>query len=112
MTQQQKKLEIAKLLTYIWHEWGKQVTEKDIEFWLSQLHGISRALCWKAAHELVKRKTFGIPKYQDFFQVLCEVAPRQRGTYNGRVETTESILLGGRILPALQKGEQLLLGDK
>jgi hypothetical protein len=111
MNDTEKRLEITKILTYIYHEWGKAVTKQDIDFWLSQLQGVSRQVAWSAAHELVKRKTFGIPKFQDYWATMLEVAPRKT-TYNGRLESTEHILLGGRILPALRKSEQLLLGEK
>lgn len=111
MNQHEKRVEITKLLTFIYHEWGKAVTREDIEFWMVQLQGVSRGLAWKAAKELVRRKTYGSPKFQDFWSVLTEIAPR-RLRYNGRMESTEEIVLGNKTLPVEFKKHQLLLGEK
>ena len=77
-TDTQKRDAVAKMLAYIYAEWSKEITPALVEFWLDNLRGLNVDLCKRAARELVTRKTYGEPKFQDFRQVYGEIERRMR----------------------------------
>lgn len=97
----EKVREVKKLLAYVYAEWGKAIDDALVAFWLRQLKGVDRKLAWKAAEELAKRKTYGEPKFQDFWAVLNEIAPTKKiqsayHPYTGVTEYTVKIGLPQR----------------
>lgn len=102
MNEQQKRREVEKLLAFVYAEWGKAITDELVSLWLLQLKGVDRKLAWKAAEELGKRKTYGEPKFQDFWAVLNEIAPTKKvqshyHPYTGITEYTVKIGMPNRL---------------
>lgn len=80
MTKEEKRNECKKLLAFIYAEWGKVIDDQLVTFWLINLRGVNKTHAWKAAQKLVKAKTFGEPKLQDFQACLDEVLAEWRET--------------------------------
>lgn len=72
-SEQNKQAEIVKLLSYIYFEWGKEITPELIGFWRRNLEGLHIKTTWVAAKELVSSKSFGEPKFQDFMAAYNRV---------------------------------------
>lgn len=81
MTRDRKIGEITRVLTYIYAQWRVEVTPILAKAWIDQLHGFSLRQTWAAAKLLMTKKTFGEPKFSDFYECLKEVASVPR-TYN------------------------------
>jgi hypothetical protein len=96
MNEKEARIETMKLLAFIYQEWNKEITEDLISFWRENLRGCNKQLVWKAAREMVRVKTFGEPKFQDFYQTMKEHAPRIRPQYTpwGNPESTREIIIG------------------
>lgn len=78
MKPQKKRDEVTKILAFIYFEWGKPVTDEMVAYWLMNLKGMSKNFAWKVAHELVRRKTYGEPKFQDFWQLAQELSDKKQ----------------------------------
>lgn len=78
MNEQQKRDEAFKILSVIYFEWGKEITEEIISYWATGMRGMSKAFAWKVASELIRRKTFGEPKFQDFWHLALELSRREK----------------------------------
>ena len=76
MKLQKKRDEITKILTMIYFEWGKPVTEELVSYWVQNVHGMHKEFVWAVARELIKNKTFGEPKFQDFWQLALKMSSR------------------------------------
>lgn len=72
-SEQSKQAEIVKLLSYIYFEWGKEITPELISFWRRNLEGLDIQTTWAAAKELIGSKSFGEPKFQDFMSAYNRV---------------------------------------
>jgi hypothetical protein len=96
LTEQEKLREVAKLVTYIYSQYDLKLTPLLIKQWRDWLSGCDIKLCWKAARELALRKSFGAPKFSDFFAVLKEVAPKKYTQHYSSVlgGWTETTLIG------------------
>jgi hypothetical protein len=92
--EEQARAEIRKLLLFVYFEWSKAITAELETFWLENLRGVKPALCWKAARLLVREKSFGEPKFQDFWACLKRVAPRCRPAYNPHRPAEEEAFVG------------------
>lgn len=70
MTEGEKRIEVKRLLLFIYQEWNKPITEDLVSYWLNSLRGFTGVReAWVAAKFLVRSKTYGEPKLRD----LCEV---------------------------------------
>ncbi len=78
MKPQKKRDEATKILAFIYFEWGKPVTDDVIAYWLGNLRGMSKDFAWKVARALVRRKTYGEPKFQDFWTLAQEMSGRRQ----------------------------------
>ena len=82
--EKQKKIEAMRLLVFIYQEWPKEISDDSIAWWVENLRGVSFPDAWRAAKLLVREKSYGEPKFQDFWR--CLVACTQRcsglGAYN------------------------------
>lgn len=79
------RAEILELLTLIYFEWSKEITDDLVSFWRENLRGLDVGISKLAAKELIAKKTFGEPKFQDFAACYCEIAaayPQKRKVYN------------------------------
>ncbi len=73
MNEKEKQAELIKLLTYIFVESGKEITPELLAFWRRNIKGLNRKLCWKAADLLAKTKTYGEPRFGDFFTAYKKI---------------------------------------
>lgn len=98
MSEQKKRDEITKILALIYYEWGKSIDQELITYWCGNLRGMSKDFVWKVARELIRRKTYGEPKFQDFWNLAKELSGRK--------------LIGPHYNPwALPESRQYLLTD-
>lgn len=76
-----------KLLSFLYFEWAKPITDDMVLYWLTNLRGFSLAFAWRVARQLVRTKTFGEPRFQDFYQLAVAMSRRCpiRPAYNPHV---------------------------
>lgn len=70
--EEEKRSIIKKILVVVYYEWGKEIDEDLVTFWLHALRGMHVPSCEQAAKLLVKTKTYGEPKIADFVEVYKE----------------------------------------
>ena len=65
----EKRRVISKILLLIYYEWGKEISEDLVNYWLENLRGRHVPSCELAATLLIQIKTYGEPKLADFIDV-------------------------------------------
>lgn len=98
MTEGRKVGEMLRILNYIYSQSKTvEVTPGLAKIWIDQLHGFSLAQCQQAAKALLREKTYGEPRFSDFWECLKKVAYRP-ARYNpwceekGRIERAADVL--------------------
>ena len=74
----EKRDKVRKLLGAIYYEWSKPITPNLIAYWRKQLSGMNIEFAFAVAKELTRRKTYGEPKFQDFWNLAREMSRREK----------------------------------
>lgn len=109
MTPEEKRTEIAKLLAFIYYEWGEKVTDRMVSYWARALAGMERKFAWRVAEELVRSKSYGKPRLQDFWTVALRLSRRKvlQSTYNPHSPATARVeLLDMPGCPVISEGDE------
>jgi len=73
-SEEEKRDEVEKILCFIYFEWDKEITDELVSYWRENLRGKQISTAWIAAKLLVKKRTYGEPKLQDFVECYHAVA--------------------------------------
>lgn len=110
MTRSRKITEMMKILSYIYAQSRSvEVTPLLAQMWVEQVSGFSLRQCWSAAKELFRTKSFGEPKFSDFWEILKK--QNSQANYNPWGQETPRLIRAVDVVNKLRVGSQKLLGD-
>lgn len=67
------KQELAKIMSYLFADFDAQVKNEKLLVWFDQFKHVDNLAGWAAAKLLLTRKSYGLPKAQDFAAALQRV---------------------------------------
>lgn len=112
-TEQQKKAAVIKILALVYFETGQEITGELAAFWRSNLRGLNMDLCLRLAEGFGRVKTYGEPRFQDFFlayKALEAEYIRMRRPYNPWVAPSDDHV-PQRIGELIRRPERRLLAQ-
>jgi len=73
------KAEVGEILVYLLADFGEQVSKPKVDVWFDQLQTVPQSHAWTVARVMLGRKTYGVPKVQDFMETYKDMLVSARG---------------------------------
>lgn len=77
MTPDEKRIEVRRLLAFIYFEYPRPIDDLLVRYWLGFLQGYSKSEVWEAAKFMLTQELFGAPKIRDLYRAMKRL--RERG---------------------------------
>lgn len=78
MTPEEKRIEVRRLLAFIYFECPRPIDELLVSYWLGFLQGHSKTEVWEAAKFMLTQQIYGPPKISDLYRAMKRL--REKGT--------------------------------